>query len=871
MPLEIRREARALAAVLGLAALYFGAGKAGLTLAFVQANATAVWPPTGIALAAVLLFGYRVWPGIFLGAFLVNLTTAGSVTTSLGIATGNTLEALTGAFLVNRFANGLQAFQRSVDVFKFAFLAGAVGTLVSPTLGVSSLFLGGYAPHARYTEVWMTWWLGDLGGALLVAPLLILGAGHSWHRISKAVPLLEFTGLLACLVAVCWTELGGQTGISRGNYPLEILFIPPLVWAAIRFGPLETAFTSFLTTIAAVFGTLHGYGPFRGSTQNESLLLLQSFMSVTGVMVLALAANVSERREAQAALQRSRGELEDRVRERTQDLQEKSADLELMRKAAAASNQAATLEEALETALAAVCTHTGWPVGHVYVLSEASPPIMAPTRIWHLSDPDRYAVFRERTEASYFKPGEGLPGRILSSGRSQWITDVAEDNNFPRLKAAALVGLKGAFGFPVMAHHRVTAVLEFFTEEKAKLEQAFLDLVDQVGAQLGRVVERQRAAQALEQSEKYFRTLIENALDIMTLLAPDGTILFESNSVTRFLGYTPGERQGTNAFGLVHPEDLPSVQAVFGELLGVPGGIRSAKFRYRHQNGSWRILESTGSNLLGVEAVKAVLVNSRDVTAEEEARKAILEKEELTRSNKDLEQFAYVASHDLQEPLRMVASYVQLLARQYKGRLDGEADQYIHEAVDGAKRMQTLILDLLAYSRLDSAGQPFVEVDCGKALHSALSNLERTMTESRAEVHQGPLPPVHGDPNQIIQLFQNLIGNAVKFRGGHAPEIQIEAVRQGGDWLFSVQDNGIGIDPKYKEQIFEVFKRLHTRAEYPGTGIGLAICKKVVARHGGRIWVESRPGEGSTFYWTLPAVPARKEPEHVQSPAAQRI
>ena len=246
----------------------------------------------------------------------------------------------------------------------------------------------------------------------------------------------------------------------------------------------------------------------------------------------------------------------------------------------------------------------------------------------------------------------------------------------------------------------------------------------------------------------------------------------------------------------------------------------------------------------------------------ESIRRAIREKklredhqqslEELARSNRDLEQFAYVASHDLQEPLRMVATYTQLLAERYQGKLDADADKYIHYAVDGALRMQKLVQDLLAFSRVGSQGTSFESVDCNTVLQAGLQNLQVTLQESGAVVQFAKLPQVVADSSLMAQVFQNLIGNAIKFRGSDPPVIRVSAQDKGQEWVFSVADNGIGIAAEHADSVFVIFRRLNPRALYSGNGIGLSICKKIIEQHGGRIWVESQLGQGSTFKFTLP-------------------
>ncbi len=259
------------------------------------------------------------------------------------------------------------------------------------------------------------------------------------------------------------------------------------------------------------------------------------------------------------------------------------------------------------------------------------------------------------------------------------------------------------------------------------------------------------------------------------------------------------------------------------------------------------------------EAVRRALQEKHLLASRRKAEEDLAHKvEELARSNADLEQFAYVASHDLQEPLRMVAAYTQLLSERYSGNLDEDANKFLGYAREGALRMQTLIQDLLTFSRVGRKGDVAVFVDCGAVLDAVLVGLGPAIQESGAIVTHSPLPTIFADSSQMSQLLQNLIGNAIKFRGKEAPLISVQAEKLAHDWVFSVSDNGIGISSEYAENIFVVFQRLHARTEYPGNGIGLAICKKIVERNGGKIWVEPNPGGGTIFKFTVPcAAPAQ--------------
>ncbi|MGC2671535.1 MAG: PAS domain S-box protein [Candidatus Acidiferrum sp.] len=366
---------------------------------------------------------------------------------------------------------------------------------------------------------------------------------------------------------------------------------------------------------------------------------------------------------------------------------------------------------------------------------------------------------------------------------------------------------------------------------------------------------RRAAEKHLAQMEGRYRGLLEAAPDAMVVVNQGGEIVLLNVQAEKQFGYSRDELVGQKVTNII-PEGfaerlvsdaLRSVEEALAQQIGT--GIELIA---RRKNGSEFPIEIMLSPL---ESAEGILVTAaiRDITTRKKAEANLLNKvEELNRSNEELGQFAYIASHDLQEPLRMVASYTQLLSRRYKGKLDSDADEFIAFAVDGAGRMQRLIQDLLAYSRVGTKGQELLATSSEEALQQALINLRGAIAERGALVTHDPLPNVLADEMQLVQLFQNLVGNAIKYQSSGIPKVHITAAQNGSQkWTFSVKDNGLGIDPQYFEKIFGMFQRLHKREEFAGTGIGLAICKKIVERHGGNISVESEPGHGSTFRFAL--------------------
>jgi PAS domain S-box-containing protein len=355
------------------------------------------------------------------------------------------------------------------------------------------------------------------------------------------------------------------------------------------------------------------------------------------------------------------------------------------------------------------------------------------------------------------------------------------------------------------------------------------------------------------------KLILDSAGDGIYGLDMEGKVTFINPAAIKMLGLEGGQIVGKSMGEIVHHTKADGTAFSTGAspvLATLGDGVsRQGTEELFHRMDAVIIpVDYVSTPILERGELTGAVISFRDVTERQRAASALAEKaQELARSNVELEQFAYVASHDLQEPLRMVSSYTQLLARRYKGKLGSDAEEFITYAVDGATRMQRLIQDLLAYSRVGTKGREFVPADCEVLLDRVLGDLKVAIEESGAMVTHDPLPIVRADETQIAQLMQNLIGNAIKFRNQEPPLVHVSSKRNGKAWIFSIRDNGIGIDPQYAERIFVIFQRLHKREEYPGTGIGLAVCKKIVERHGGRIWVESNSEKGATFYFTLPA------------------
>jgi PAS domain S-box-containing protein len=451
----------------------------------------------------------------------------------------------------------------------------------------------------------------------------------------------------------------------------------------------------------------------------------------------------------------------------------------------------------------------------------------------------RQRVFEEISHAEY-QAGQILAVTAILSFLIAAILGIVVTRSITRplsaLGAGARALAEGDFNY------RVTRI---GTNELANLAAVF----NQTAGKLDDLYSRLRA------SEARFRSLIENASDLILLMSESGEFLYASPSSYRVLGYSPGLLVGRSIREFVLAEEESIVDQLFSSTNLTLNKDHRFELYFRHADGSLRLLDGIVANLLTNPTVAGILINARDMSERRKAEQALENTNEaLRRANDDLSVFAYCASHDLQEPIRNVSLYCQMLQRGYSGRLDSEADEFIQQVIEGAARMSGLVKDLLAYLHVSDSNAhsaaPLVPVKL--AVAQALSNLETSLQSTDATVVYDDLPAVAAEPVHLQQLFQNLISNAIKYRSAEAPHVRISARAVDGYWCFSVKDNGIGISPQYANSVFRLFKRLHGRGEYPGTGVGLAICQKIVERNGGRIWVESEPGVGSDFRFTFP-------------------
>ncbi|MBI2382886.1 MAG: CHASE domain-containing protein [Gammaproteobacteria bacterium] len=785
------------AAVLGLAVAYWATGRLGLLLAIPPGYATAVWPASGIALAGILLGGNRLWPGIALGSFLINVwtTAAGGgqivwwLLPPALIAGGAALQAVAGAALIRRLVGRGNVLELELRSAYLLALGGPVACVVNASVGVGTLWAFGLVPAANFGFNWWTWWIGDSVGVMIFTPLVLIWSVRPYRawlvrQLSAAVPLAVLFGLVVLLFV-------HTSAREQARIRVEFDAWGDRLAQQLRYDIGQQV--ELLRSLQALFASS---GPVRRS-QFEAFTdhLLPH---LPGVFIVSWNPLVrgAERAAFEAAV-RAEGFAGFAIRERA---------------------PSGTLVPALARDEYVVVDYFAPKDGNEAALGFDV-----------ASEPRRRAALA--TARSSGEPAITAPIELVQDvePRAGFLVVLPVFRPAPALAAAGGGGRAAGLRGYVVAAFRMDEVV-----------QRALSKVDGSAQGIGL-----RVVDATERPDRTLYGPLEPAADAPGALSKSIALPTLGRLWRLELSVAPDylvAHRSWQAWWLLAAGML--FTGLFGMFLLVLIGRTSVVQR--------QVTERTAELQKTNDLLLAEMRRSQEFEME-----ALARAHELSATNRELEQFAYVASHDLQAPLRTVSGFAGLLQRRYGDRLDEQGREFIKAMVGGAKDMQSLIEDLLAFSRVNAERMTRETIGAADAVRRALDALAADVAAAQAEVTVGELPTLDADPRLLTQLFQNLLANGIKFQPrGRRPRLSVTAQRAGAHWHFEVRDNGIGIPPEQLGQLFLMFKRLHRHEDYPGTGIGLALCKKIVQVHGGRIWAESAVDHGTAVHFTLPAAGA---------------
>ena len=905
--------------VIGLLTLvYFIAGKFGLMLASLQASASPVWPPAGIALAALLVLGYRAWPAIFVGAFLVNVTTAGNVATSLAVASGNTLEALCGAWLVNRFAGGTTVFDRPQGVFKFA-LAAMVSTIISPAFGVTSLALARFTDWTNYGAIWLTWWLGDITGDLLIAPLIILWSIASKRRWNRR-EALEVGILLLLLFVLGEAVFCGWLTISAKVYPIAFICGAIVIWTAFRFTQRETATGIFLLSAIAIWGTLHGFGPFVGETENQSLLALQSWTAVLTITAMALSAGMAERRRAEKALRESEARInlaanaanlglwvwnirddELWVTERWRKLfgfaesepvnvgqlaqRVHPEDREPMKQRVQHMLEHGGVDREGEYRITKPDGSTRWIAGYDGVeLDEHGKPAFARGVSRDITD-------RKIAEEELRETQKRMELAANAADLGMWMWDVARDDIWITDKGRMLFGWGASEKldldrFKNVLHpedrQRVLGAIddtlrtgaEYAAEYRVMLPEGQPRWVAGWGHvefdRDGHPVRMRGAALDItkrKQAEEQFRLVVEAAPSAMIMVNKDGCITLVNTQAEAVFGYSRQELIGRTVETLI-PERFRSHHMDYrlgylGDAHARPMGAERELFGLR-KDGTEVPIE-IGLTPIQTSEGLLVLASIIDITERKRAElEAARQRSEMAHLSRviTLGELSGSLAHELNLPLGAILSNAQAAQRMLA---NGEADlaelrEILSDIVSEDKRAAEVIRRLRLWLKKGEVQQHSLSIN--KVVRDVLKLMRTDLIVQKiiVDTELSPnLPIVTGDPVQLQQVLVNLVVNACDaMTDCNAPERRLlirTGIENGSTTVIvSVTDRGGSIPDKKMEEIFEPFFTTKEK----GMGLGLSVCRTIIDAHRGKLWATNNADRGATFHFTLPVTASDK-------------
>jgi PAS domain S-box-containing protein len=793
------------AAILIIAAVYFAAAKLGFSMAdpSLAEQVTIVWPPTGIALVVMLLFGYRFWPGVALGAFLANVTTNVPILTACGIALGNTLEGVIGAWLLRRVIPFDTTLERLKDVVALVVLAAGISTTVSATIGATCLCLGGVKPWEFFGRIWLTWWFGDAMGDLVMAPVLLLWLRRPGYSAAR---IIEGAVLGASLILMCQIVFAGEFTTGIKNYPLEYTVFPFVIWAALRFGQQGTSAVTFVASVIAITGTMVGFGPFaKGSGRSgwECLFLLQIFMGVVAVTGLVLAGVTSERR------------LVERRR---------SADYAITQILA----ESTTLHQVAPRILQTICEMLDWDLGAVWMV-DADKNNLRCVDLWHKPLMTMHE-FVEATRQIRYCPGKGMPGRVWSLGRPVWIVNVVEDPNFPRAAIAERVGLHGAFAFPLFLGGKTAGAVEFFSRQIRSPDPDLLRMFATISHQLGQFIDRRQAEETRRASEERLRLALNaGRMGVWDWNIHTGEIKW-SDDWEPIHGLAHSSFAGTFAAyqELIHPDDRDMVNQALARALQDGQGY-DIEFRNLWPDGSVHWMAGKGQVVRDESGQPVRMIGiGMDITGRKTLEKELERRvHELAEGDRRKDEFLAMLAHELRNPLAPIRNALQILKTPSAGESLARMAQEVMDRQ--TQQLARLVDDLLDISRI-TRGKINLHrepIELAAVVKRAVETARPLIEEQRHEFTVS-LPPqpifIQGDLVRLAQALANVLNNAGKYteKGG---QVQLLAECIDDTAVIRVRDTGIGIPLGKQKLIFQAVVQgdSSTSRTYSETGLGLAI------------------------------------------------
>jgi len=910
-----RRGSNYIAGLIGIGLTYFVLAKSGLALALIHPSASPIWPPTGFALAAIVLWGYRAWPAIFLGAMIANASTTGSIGPAISIATGNSLEALVGAVVINVWSNGRDTFSSPNTVAKFAVICVVLATPISATVGITTLVIAGYAEWANFVNIWLTWWLGDMIGALVVTPVVVLCA-LSDARAFRSTELTKSAAVISLAVAVGFIAFNPLFKQSQHPDTLGFLAVLPLLWAALRRGPRDTAITSFILAGFSIWGTLSAAGPFAPASLNDSLLFVLVFLISVSVPSLALSADVAMRKTIEENLRRTHTELDRRVEMRTAEL---AAANQALRDEV--SRRAGTEKEALEQQMA---------TSDVLRVISSSPGELQPVFQALLENAVRICEAKEGAlflhENGIFNPmatlgllpefseflskrGPFRPGPDTTNGRLLRTKQVSHTDAGAQTVPDMIVKLSGArttLGVPMLKDDVLIGSIVIFRQEVRPFTHKQIALVQNFAAQAVIAIENARLLNELRESlqqqtatadmlkvisrstfdlQAVLATLTESAARLCRAdraairLAKDGAY----HHVASY-GFTPEQKEYMKEHALRPDRGSVTGRVVLqGKAVHVVDTKADAEIRLTVGSGFANVRTVLGVPMLREGTPTGVLILTRSTvepftdkqielvtTFADQAAIAIEnvrlfdeiqdKSRQLAEASEHKSQFVASMSHELRTPLNAIIGLTEMMVTNATRFGTEKAQEPLQRVNLAGTHLLGLINQVLDLSKIEAGKLEFnpQTVQLTPLINEVIGTARQLAEKNKNRLvvdAQENLGVLTVDPMWLRQILLNLLSNACKFTKQGEVKLRARRVVDGRDWIeLAVVDTGIGMTAEQQAKLFEEFSQVDaaTAQRFGGTGLGLAITRKLARMMGGDVTAASELGKGSVFTVRLP-------------------